>query len=306
MFGNKRNLTFFAVSFCVLALATVAFNFSTNTSSGTTLDEEYKQQVRNGLAEINLPSSTDSNLINAASDSLAGFMSYRSGIQISQVNKNLLAGKEQSAISQSKGITPSQLSQILTQIAGERISSLTDSEISNATENLRGFNSPDLPASFQLGRSNVKLRANGEGVMTATRFQTEVTGIRDGGLNKFVRSAISSRIALEVERKVNLLRDSGSPEFAQAKSKLSPMQALLITYSIVTDDPLTYNQAGLQQKMQNLKQGLSQVTGQTYSSPTSQKAFGDNGYLFSSPSGLILNESAVTRFLNLVSEQGGI
>jgi hypothetical protein len=84
------------------------------------------------------------------------------------------------------------------------------------------------------------------------------------------------------------------------------MQALLVTYSIATDDPLTYNQAGLQQKMQNLKQGISQTTGQTYSNVGNHKAYGENGYLYSSPASLALNDVTITRFLNLVTEKGGI
>jgi hypothetical protein len=305
MFSNKRNLTFLVALFCIAILVISALTWKTDTSSGVTSEEEFKEQIRNGLAEIDLPTSNNLSEINSASDNLANFISYRSGIQISQANKNLLKNTEQSFWAESKSVTPEQLNQILTDVVLERIPNLTNTNITNATESLRGFNASNLPTGFQQGRSNVRLRSNGEGIMSATLFQTEVTDIRDSGVNKFVQSAISSRIALEVERRITLLADASPETFGEAKSELTPMQAMLITYSIVTDDPLAYNQAGLQQKMQGIQQGISQAIGASYPSPQNYRAYGENGYIYSSPANLALDDSSITRILNLIIERGG-
>ncbi|MFN6962869.1 MAG: hypothetical protein ACK4S4_03795 [Pyrinomonadaceae bacterium] len=304
MQAQKTKRSFAVAAVCLLAVAATSLIWSSSISTGATPDQAFKQQIRNGLAEVGLPTSNNLSQISAATNNLADFVYYRSGVQISNSNKSLLGTVEQSFWADSKRIAVSQLSEILTDVIVERIPQLTDTQIASATETLRGFNAPGLPTGFQQGRSNVKLRANGEGTLYATDFQSEVTSIRNGGVDKAEYSAIANRVALEVERKVNLL-SSASPEyFGNAKSGLTPMQALLITYSVATDDPLAYNQTGLQSRMQSLQQGISHATGQQYPSPSGNKAYGENGYLFSTPVSLVLNDSSITRVLNRISEQG--
>jgi hypothetical protein len=304
MFANKKIIAFLVLAVCAFSVVLAAAFWKTDVSTGTTDLEVFNQEVRNGIAEINLPTSNNLNAINSATDNFANFVSYRAGIQINQTNKDLLKNAEQNFWTSSKKITPAQLSQILADVAAERIPNLTNTEISNATESLRGFTAPDLPLRFQEGRANVTLRANGEGTMPAATFQGEVTSIRDSGINKFAQSAISSRLSLEVERKVNMLVDASPESFGNAKSKLTPLQAMLVTYAVVTDDPLAYNQNGLNQRMLSTQQGISQVTGGPYSSSSNQRAYGDNGYLYSSPASWALNDATINRILTLIAERG--
>jgi hypothetical protein len=304
MSASKKLLTVLGLALFAISLVMVTAFWKTEVSSGTTDLEVLNQEIRSGLAEINLPTSNNLNAINTATDNFAHFVSYRAGIQINQTNKDLIKNTEQNFRSNSKKITPDQLSQILSEIAVERIPTLTNSEINDATESLRGFIASDLPLRFQQGRSNVMLRANGEGIMSASTFQGEITSIRDSGVNKFAQSAISSRISLEVERKVNMLTDASPESFGSAKSSLTPLQALIIAYAVVTDDPLAGNQADLAQKMQNRQQGISQAIGGPYSSPTNQRAYGVNGYLFSTPAGWALNDATINRILTLIAERG--
>lgn len=304
MFISKKFLTFLGIILCVSAVVMVAAFWKTDVSSGTTDLEIYNQHARDGLAEINLPVNNDLNAINSAADNLTNFVYYRSGVQISQSNKDLLKNTEQNFRSQSKKITPDQLSQILTDVVVERLPNLTNSEIESAAESLRGFTAPDLPLRFQQGRTNVTLRANGEGLMPVSTFQSEVINIRNSCVNKYVQSAIASRISLEIERKISAFSDASPEYFGNAKSGLTPMQALLITYSVVTDDYLDYNQSGLNQRMQSVQQGISQVIGGAYSSPANHRAYGENGYLYSSPASLALNDTSINRILTLIAERG--
>ena len=164
---NMRKWSYFAVAFCFCALVIGVLTWNSNTSSGSTTTEEYYQKVRNGLAEISIPTNNNINSINAAPDSLSNFIYYRSGVQISSLNKNTLRSAEQDAWSTSKRVDATTLTQIITDITIERIPTLSDSEIARITESSRGFSSPDLPASFDLGRQKVKLRASGLGRMSA-------------------------------------------------------------------------------------------------------------------------------------------
>lgn len=302
---NKR-YGYWALSVSLIAFLIGASLWNAETSSGITADEGFKQQIRNGLAEINLPTNGDVSTIDAASTNLVNFVLYRSGVQIAQNNIDSLRVSELASRNQSKYITPSQLSQILTDVVIERIPNLSNADVSAATETLRGFNAPDLSAGFQQGRNYVKLRANGDGTMSASTFQTEVTNYKNGGMSRAMQSAISNRIALEVERKINLISDASPQYFGDAKSRLSPMQAMLITYSVVTDDPLAYNQTGLEQRMHSLQQGIATATGQSHPSPQNHRAYGDNGYLYSSPAGLLLNTASISRIVELINERGNI
>jgi len=302
MAKNKRVLAFLAAALCVLSVAIIAAFWKTDVSSGTTGLEEFHQHVREGLAEISLPTSNDAAAINSAADNLGNFINYRSGVQISQANKDLLKNTEQNFRSQGKKITPDQLSQILTDVAVERFPTITEAEINSAMESLRGFNHPDLPLGFKKGRIYVYPRGNGEGTMFAEAFKTEAINIRNSGLNKFMISAASSRISLEIERTINALADASPEYFGTAKSKLTPLQAILITYAIVADDHLGYNQVGLNQRMQTMQQRISQAIGEPY--PAGQRAYGDNGYITPMPVSVALNDATVSRILNLIEERG--
>ncbi len=302
MFRNKKVLAFLAAALCVLSIAIIAAFWKTEVSSGTTGTEEYYQKIRSGLAEISLPTSNDAAAINTAADNLANFINYRSGVQISQANKTLLKNTEQNFRSQGKKITPDQLSQILTDVAVERFPTITDAEINSATESLKGFNHPDLPIGFKQGKKDIKLRGDGEGFMPAETFKTEAINIRNSGLNKFIISAASSRISLEIERKIDVLADASPESFGNAKTKLTCLQAILITYAIIADDHLTDNQTELNQKMQTMQQGISQAIGAPY--PAGQRAYGDNGYMTSMPVSVVLNDATVGKILNLIAERG--
>src|SRR5437879_4273308 len=94
----------FVIGFCFCALVFGALTWKLNTSSGITATEEYYQKVRNGLAEINIPTSNDINSINAAPEHLSNFIRYRSGVQISESNKRILRSAEQNAWTDSKRV----------------------------------------------------------------------------------------------------------------------------------------------------------------------------------------------------------
>ena len=162
MAKNKRVLAFLAAALCVLSVAIIAAFWKTDVSSGTTGLEEFHQHVREGLAEISLPTSNDAAAINSAADNLGNFINYRSGVQISQANKDLLKNTEQNFRSQGKKITPDQLSQILTDVAVERFPTITEAEINSAMESLRGFYHPDLPLGFKRAGSTSTLEGTGK------------------------------------------------------------------------------------------------------------------------------------------------
>lgn len=300
-----KKWAFFTIGFCFCALVFGALTWKLNTSSGSTKTEEYHQKIRNGLAEINIPRNKNSHSINAAPDSLSNFIYHRSGLKISKSNKSTLRFAEQNAWNDSKRVDAASLTRIITDIALEKISTLSDSEIADITDSLRGFNAPGLPEGYQKGQRVVKLRASGSVQMPADEFSLELTKLRDGGIQGMVaRNLIHVSVASEVNRYVDTIRRADPQFFGGTQSSMTPTQALLIVYAVVADDPLTHKQAELAQEMQNRRQFRFRVAGSNFPSPNGHNAYGDNGYLYSSPAKLLLDDTSVERLLTLIQERG--
>jgi len=294
----------FAIGFCFCALVFGALTWKLNTSSGITATEEYSQKVRNGLAEINLPTSNDIPSINAVPERISNFIHYRSGVQISGSNRNILRSAERNAWNDSKRVDAATLAQILTDIAVERIPATSDSEITGITDSLRGFNAPRLPESFQKGRSMVKLRASAIRGMPADKFSLELTKIRDSGTPSIVtKNLIYVSLASEVNQRVNTIRNADPQFFSGTQSRMTPAQALLVAYAVIADD-LLFGQADLEQKIQYRQQLNSRASQSSFPKPDGHRAFGDNGYLYSSPTGILFNDASVERLLTLIQERG--
>lgn len=276
-----------------------------DSSQGTTLNEAYKQEIRNALAEIDFPSSNNLTEISTATDDLSDFMNYRAGVQLDQATKNLLNTTEQQFWSHSKHIDPDTLAQIITAITIEQIPSLSNSQITEIADSFSGFNAPGLPQTIELGRSDVRLRASGRGFMSKSGFTSELTQLRDGGANsKSVETMIYLAVHDEIKRKASLLREAEPGLFSGGELEMTPIVATLITYAVVTDDQLLFNQSGLSDHMIQRQQVVQNTLGVSYPSPNGHKAYGQNGYVFSSPAALILSSSNLTALVNQIQARG--
>ncbi len=317
MFRNKRTLVLGLSLFALLIGGILSWR--TNSASSSTSAEEFRQGVRNALAEINLPTGSNRAIIDASSGNLANFIYYRSGVQLSQPNKILLSENEQKSWEQSKRVTQSQLAQILTEVSFDKLVTLSDSDINNMSETLRGFNASGLSSTYAIFRSSVRPRSNGEGLMEPEYFISQIKSIRDSEITcrlrnscnsdltlRMSRTALNSRITNEFATRAKYLADADPNFFGNTNSDMTPMEALLLTYSIVADDGLDDNQSGLQTRMADAQQVIFQHWGEQYPSPQSYRAFGVNGYWYSSPVNLLLDDATTTRVINLVKERGGL
>ncbi len=308
-----------AITLSIFALLlSGAFLWKTTSTSGTTDDEQFHQEIRNALTEINFANRSNTVAVSTTTNNLANFISYRSGIQLNQANKNLLNQNEQNALDNSKRITKNQLAQILTDVAYEKLVTLSDADINSMADNLRGFYAPNMLPIFQDGRGSVRLRANGVGTMEPNSFIDRLKSIRNNQirvnqrgenelLTDLTRSAFTNRIEGEITRRTGTLAEADANFFGgSANNDMTPMQAMLVTYAVTTDDMLMGNQAELQQKMTEFQQTISQFWGQSYPSPQSQRAYGVNGYIYSTPANILLDDAATTRILNLIQERGNL
>jgi hypothetical protein len=187
-------------------------------------------------------------------------------------------------------------------------------------DNLRGFKTPEVSAAYPDFRETVKLRANGEGTMEPADFVKRLknaradeidyqnqTGATASVKSPLYRMALRNRLNTEITKRANYLAAS-SPDFfnGSTNNDLTPTQALLLTYSIVTNDSLAGNQIELQSRMEEKQQIIVQHLKRPFPSPQNQHAYGVNGYIFSTPSDLLLDDAVMTRVLNLAGEEEGL
>lgn len=276
------------------------------------LKEKFKAAVRDGIGnEVQLVRPGDGiKSVRASVESAAQFMRTRSGVDLRGQTKTRLADMESSTLAgMSRRITPDELSEILAVTTLERLSAASDEEINRAAETLKGFDDPNLPDSFRRGRVNVRLRANRWGVdPTPEQFVSQVKAIRDA--DPIIKSAIIKPVATraassEIQRRAKYLGESVPEQFGSAATGLTPLQAVLIVYSTISDDPLTDSNSNLRKRMEYIQGIVTKQTGQPYPSPDGHLAYGPNGYIFSTPLDIVFDEQTVNLLLDHIAERSG-
>ncbi len=275
---------------------------------------QFVARLRDGLGDVSFstPSSSPGK-VRSSVKSVAGFMKRRSGLTLSHASESRLSELEERAVGgNARRLSASDLSTILTQAVYERIASLTDQEIEQAVEATRGFDAPDLPDAYKGGRSNIKIRASWGGPKVTESLTTQVRHFRSQAQSGDVtlKLLLGNFVSKEVESRARLLNEALPSEFIQRGAlqssstvELTPAQAFLIAYSVVSDDPLLDSEANLHKQLHRVRAARAKHAGH-YPSPEGHFAYGTNGYLYSSPLGLLLNEQTVNRLLQLVEEGG--
>ena len=298
MFTKPTLIILFIVSLTVIGFILTPRSASTQSNEAR---EKFKNDVRDGLAEIGLPMNPIETEIDAAGDRLADFVNYRSGLKISKANLAHLKELEFAYRSTNEGVSVRELSQHLTRIAADRITKLKDDEIVFITENLKGFYFPEIPEGFKKGRDTIMLRADGRGRMSEDIFVKELKALRDGGVGTLMRQIFAFELSREVADKVKFLAEVEPARFGAGDSVLSPMEAMLVVYSLAAEDPLAHGRKGLEERMIKHQEVLTRHTGVKWPDPKPHRAYGTNGYIRPSPVELLLDDATVTEILKLFS-----
>lgn len=272
--------------------------------------DKFHALVRRGIgAEVSFAgASATREEVRASIDSVTDFISKRSGLELDwEVRQRLVMIEAQALKDNAQRITAEQLTDALNQTLIERIRTLSDAEIEQATETFRGFNSPDLPAAVVPSRRTVKLRANGEWEMAAEKFSEQVKAIRHhletSALILPILAQTRSVVGKVVEQKLSSLSGAMPEHWGQAKTKgVTPTQAFLVAYSAVSDDYLWYSAAELRGVMKSAEHFRRLRLG-VFANADEHYAFGANGYLYSSPLDLFFNERATERLLDRLQER---
>ena len=279
---------------------------------------QFLARIRDGVGrEVDFASAgATPGAVRASVNSVDNFIFKRSGVKLSGATKTRLAEMEQRTLNgASRHITVSELSDILSAIAFERLSTLTDQEISHIDDSLRGLNDPKLPESFQRGRkAHIKLRASKVQRMKSEEFVEQVKALKDqlGTPGGQVFSGMArNMIANEVKGKARIFSEATPEKFSgiwemasdrEAARGMTPLQAVLLTYSVASDDNFADSEANLKQRMAGMQQELAERFGR-YPANEGRFAYGENGFIYSTPLDLVFDERTMNSLLNRLEER---
>lgn len=283
------------------AIAGIAWQASSKNEPkpGKFTEQETKQNLRqralSGVgSKVRFASSASSTAeVDASVDSVAGFIHERSGMtmsaetakRIKQAEKDILKGK-------GRRLSTAELTDTLTDIAIERVSDISDQEIESAANAYQA--TPD---------GEISSRDGGRwGYVTKDEFVSQVKAARGWAKHgdSALRAAVRPLVEEEVNGRVKYLSEALPEHFGNVPEQgASASQALLLAYSVATDDHLLGSQAELEKEKVTRRMAAKQTRAEKKQAKReSAKPYGVGGYLHSSPAGLFFSRGAVDKLIS--------
>jgi len=276
---------------------------------------QYHARIRDGVGrEVQFASPGDSpGAIRSSVNSVDNFIFKRSGVKLSGPTKNRIAEMEQRALNgEAKRLTVSELNEVLTDTAFERLGRLTDEEILHIDDTLRGFKAPDLPKKF----TRRIIHLPGRGVLISTDKVVDqlkaMRGQTNTPLGEVLKAATHREVQKNVHRQIRDLSEAVPEKFVgtwdttndrEGDTGVSPLRAVLIAYSVASSDLMADSEANLTNRMKANQDGFTRLLGERYPSPEGRLAYGVNGYITSTPLDLVFDEQTINRMLDHIQER---
>lgn len=204
--------------------------------------QELKKRLRKGVgSEVRFASAASNpQQIDEAVGSTAEFIYWRSGLRMSDETKKRLAKAESDVLKgKAKRITLDELTDNLTTATADRLTTLTDEEIQQAADD----------SADEYGE--IRSRADGKwGVLTKKELIQQAKSGREWSQrgDSTLRAGLRTMIEEEVSDRAIKLSAALPEQFGQTSTQgVTPTQALLIAYSVATDDPLTDSRGDIEQ-----------------------------------------------------------
>lgn len=228
-------------------------------------------------------------------ESTASFIRERSGLEFSDKVKEKLATLESESLSGSRAaISAAALADVLADTATERLSNVSDADIDSAA------------ATLSQSDGEIILRGNGRGHTTSSEFVKQAKAMRNLSRqgDPIVYEAIRKEMEAAVTERVKTYSRALPEQFGDAeKNGVTPLQAVLITYSVVSDDLLAGSSKTLKHQVEKTHRTKKSL-GLAREDAKPGKAYGKKGTLFAAPVELILDDNTMTRLLDRVKEGG--
>lgn len=257
--------------------------------------QKFQDRIRKGVGnEVRFATGKDSeDGIKASIESVARFIHNRSNMTMSDETKSdLLKAETETLRGKRARISLDSLTDSLNAIAADRAATLTDKEIESAANTFR----PTYGG-------QISLRMSGKwGLLPKDDFVKDLIDARDWKRSgdSALDSGMRPLFAAEVNDRAANLSAAMPEHFSRIGiDGVTPVQAVVITYSVVADDALADSQSDLaRQTIQERMSGRltrAAAKAQRLNSPT---PYGSNGFFHASPVYLLFNRTTVQRLLN--------
>lgn len=206
-------------------------------------------------------------------------VSRRAGMRFSDDALALLNQAEaRYAVSGKATVTAADLSGFLTEIAIERVAAMSDAEIEATLNRMRGLRTEQTP-NGTLPEGQILLRPWGP-TSSLEKARTYLRKAKSPSERAFVTDFARLAITNEVENRIKLF-EAAQPEVWSAK-RITPTQAAILTYSVLSGDQFILNSDELDQQMRGLQRRYAEKQNLAISIE-GRPPYGVNGVLYSSP-----------------------
>jgi hypothetical protein len=236
------------------------------------------ESIRRGLGnEVKFASPGDpKGQIIASVESVDNFLFERAGLRMSTETKDRLATMEENTLNgTTRRLSAEDIVVSLTGTISERVSYLTDQEIEFATRVMQKDGSLVLP------------RRSAAYAVTPEEFVTNARQLRDNLRkgNDVALDMVQHVVDESIYDRLSLFSEAVPEKFAGGiQSGFTPLQALVLSYSVVADDRLSGSSEDLKQA------GVS-------AKANGRKAFGKQGHVFRAPIDFFFNRKTSGRLL---------
>lgn len=200
--------------------------------------------IRRGVgSEVNLAAANATSAeVELSVNSVDRFISSRSNLKMSDETKERLMRVEQAVLNGAGNrINLEDLSDVFTEIVTNRLATMTDEQIEQTAN------------SFATPEGEISPRAKGSwGLLTSDSITKQLQQGREESLSKNskLREMLHTQITDMIRERVATLSEAVPEQFGNiANDGVTPLQAVLIGYSMVADDPLTGSQSDMAQQM---------------------------------------------------------
>lgn len=255
--------------------------------------QELKERLRKGVgSEVHFASAASRpEQVDEAVGSAADFIYWRSGLRMTDETRKSLAKAENDVLKgKAKRISLGELTDDLTSSVVERLATATDTEIEQAADASADEN------------GEVRSRADGRwGVLTKGELIRQAQSAREWSMqgDSALPTALRPMIEGEVNDRASALAVALPEQFGQAATQgVTPTQALLIAYSVGSDDPLADSRGDIEQALVEKRMEARQTREQKKAQKNvSGHPYGAHGSLHPSATSLFL-KTAMGKLLN--------
>lgn len=265
----------------------------TNAAVAPPEKQKFQERIQKGVGtEVRFGTAKDSDDdIRASIESVARFIHGRSGMSMSEDTKRELLKAESDTLRGKRSrISIDALTDSLTATAAERVGTLNDREVEAASNTFRST-----------ADAQITLRMAGQvGQVSKDEMVKGAASARELQQRGELESTIRPFFDLQVSDRATNLSEAMPGEFGRIKAEgVTPVQAVLIAYSVASDDSLADSQNDLARQVTEERRDRrltrAEAKSQRLNSPT---PYGRNGFFYAAPVSILFNRTSVHRLLN--------